>query len=515
VIFRFGSYALDAERHELTRSGKRAALERQVFDILLYFLENRHRVVTRDDVLRAVWRGRLVSESTLSSRITAVRQAIGDSGARQRLIRTVTRGGYRFVGAVTVSRPPGRPVSASDITVSAGDKPSVLIVPFANLSGDAGQDRFLVGLADELTTALIRFRQFVVVPRSIVPPSQGADAARGAAECGVRYVLHGSFRREGGHVRISAQLTDACAQNLLWADRYDCRAQATFELQDQITARLVSAIVPQLEAREHQRLKAEPAGEPDAYALTLAGVRSLRQWTRPGIDRALRLFHQAITTDREFAPAYAMSSYCHVQKQSYGWFSDSVRERAEGAALARAAAELGADNALTLTRAAHAISVLDNDVDGGAVLAERALKLNPLLDDAWYVSGWTMLIAGKPKLAHERLLRARQLSAHDHLIFKIDAASAYALFFTGRYDDATDAAMSALRTRPNYLTAFRIAAASDVLAGRTEQGRRFVAKMRAVDPKLRLSGLPEILPFRRREDFDRWAGALQVAGLPD
>ena len=104
-------------------------------------------------------------------------------------------------------------------------------------------------------------------------------------------MLHGSFRREGGHVRISAQLTDACAQNLLWADRYDCRAQATFELQDQITARLVSAIVPQLEAREHQRLKAEPAGEPDAYALTLAGVRSLRQWTRPGIDRALRLFH--------------------------------------------------------------------------------------------------------------------------------------------------------------------------------------------------------------------------------
>ena len=140
MIFRFGSYALDAERRELTRSGKRAALERQVFDILLYFLENRHRVVTRDDVLRAVWRGRLVSESTLSSRITAVRQAIGDSGARQRLIRTVTRGGYRFVGAVTVSRPPGRPVSASDITVSAGDKPSVLIVPFANLSGDAGQD---------------------------------------------------------------------------------------------------------------------------------------------------------------------------------------------------------------------------------------------------------------------------------------------------------------------------------------------------------------------------------------
>ena len=111
---------------------------------------------------------------------------------------------------------------------------------------------------------------------------------------------------------------------------------------------------------------AEPIGEPDAYALTLAGVRSLRQWTKPGIDRALRLFRQAIAADREFAPAYAMSSYCYVQQQSYGWFADSPCDRAEGVALARAAADLGADNALTLTRAAHAISVLGDDIDGGA-----------------------------------------------------------------------------------------------------------------------------------------------------
>src|SRR5207253_3418444 len=108
----------------------------------------------------------------------------------------------------------------------------------------------------------------------------------------------------------------------------------------------------------------------------------------------------------------AMSSYCYVQQQSYGWFADSPCDRAEGVALARAAADLGADNALTLTRAAHAISVLGDDVDSGAVLVDRALKLNPLLDDAWYVSGWTMLLAGKPKLAGERLLRARELSAH-------------------------------------------------------------------------------------------------------
>src|SRR5262249_39719524 len=222
---------------------------------------------------------------------------------------------------------------------------------------------------------------------SIIPASQGADAARVAAECGVRYILHGSFRREGGHVRISVQLTDASAQTLLWADRYDCRGKATFELQDRITARLISALVPQLEAGEHERLRAEPIGEPDAYALTLAGVRSLRRWTKPGIDQALRLFRQAIAADREFAPAYAMSSYCYVQQQSYGWFSDGARDRAEGVALAPAAAGFGGDNAFIPTNRGAAISVLGDDIDGGAVLADRALTLNPLLDDAWYVSG--------------------------------------------------------------------------------------------------------------------------------
>src|SRR5262249_850859 len=239
--------------------------------------------------------------------------------------------------------------------------------------------------------------------------------------------------------------------------------------------------------------------------------RSLRRWTKPGIDQALRLFRQAIAADREFAPAYAMSSYCYVQQQSYGWFADGARDRAEGVALARAAADLGGDNALILTRAAHAISVLGDDIDGGAVLADRALRLNPLLDDAWYGSGWTMAIAGKPKLAGERLLRAKELSAHGHLIFKIDAANAHALFFNGRYDDAAASAMNALRARPNYLTAYRIAAASDVLAGRTEQGRRLIPKVRAADPRLRLSDLPERLPVRRKSDFGPLAGRLQNA----
>ena len=171
--------------------------------------------MTREDVLRAVWRGRVVSDVNFKQPDHG-----GPSGDRRQRRATAAdpdrgaRGGYRFVGAVTASRPSGHLASGSDIRTPISDKPSVLIVPFVNLSGEGEQDSFLAGLVDELTTALIRFRQFAVVPRSIVPSSQGADADRVAAEWGIRYVLHGSCRREGGHMRISAQLTDASAQTL-------------------------------------------------------------------------------------------------------------------------------------------------------------------------------------------------------------------------------------------------------------------------------------------------------------
>jgi tetratricopeptide (TPR) repeat protein len=190
-----------------------------------------------------------------------------------------------------------------------------------------------------------------------------------------------------------------------------------------------------------------------------------------------------------------MASYCYVQRLSYGWLTDRPRQIAEGVALARQAAELGEDDALALARAAHAISVLGGDIDGGFAFAEQAIRLNPCLAAAWYVSGWTMLFVGKPDLALEHLERARQLSVHDRLIFKIHGAIAYAHFFRGRYDAALRSAGKALRARPNYLTALRAAGASYVLGGQLEQGRRFVEQVRHLDPALRISDLANIAPF--------------------
>jgi TolB-like protein len=514
MIFRFESCVVDGDRCELVRAGKPVSLEPQVLSILLYLLQNRARVVSRDDLLSAVWNGRLVSDSTLSSRMTAVRHAIGDSGAHQRLVRTVTRTGYRFVGVVAEGSSREESKRGDVTSGPPTGRPSIAVVPFANLSDDLTQDRFIAGIVDDLIASLARFRQLAVVPRSVTLPCTGADAAQVALKLGVRYVLEGTFRKEGDRVRVMTQLVDASTTSLLWANRFDGNSRSSFDLQDQITAQLVSAVASRLEQAEYDRVNHRDPGEPDAYSLTLRGLNSLHRWTRDGIDEALRLFRTAIEIDPGNAAAHAMSSYCYVQRQSYGWLTDHTRDRAEGAALARAAAELGADDALALTRAAHAISVLGGDVDGGAVLAERAIRLNPNLDVAWYVSGWIMLFAGKPQAACEHLERARHLSGNDRLIFKIDAASAYAHFFCGRHDESASAAANALRGRPSYLTALRVAGASNVLAGRMKHGREFISRMGRLDPTLRMSGLAEIIPLRR-QDFSKWADALHGAGLPD
>jgi TolB-like protein/tetratricopeptide (TPR) repeat protein len=516
VIYRFAAYDLDDHRCELRRAGEVVAIEPQVFSILLYLLRNRDRIVSRDDLIAGVWDGRIVSESTLSSRLTAVRHAVGDSGERQRLIRTVPRKGYRFIGAVLEGlsdEEPGNNRWAQELSL---DKPSIAVLPFNNLTDDSREDRFLDGLVEDISAALSRFRHLSVITRSAsLLQARNVDAKLVAVEQGARYVVHGTLRKQRTRIRIGVQLIDSRTTALLWAGRFDTRSRGTFDLQDRITASVIGAIVPTLERAEHERVRRQPIRELDAYSYVLRGVESLHQWSRNGIDEALRLFLKATEVEPDSASPYAMAAYCYIQRQSYGWLTDRPREMADGRALARRAAELGKDDALALAKAAHAISALGGEIDDGVVLADQAIRLNPHLAAAWYVSGWTTLFIGKPDLALERLERASQLSVHDRLMFKIHAATAYAHFFRGRYDEALQWAGNALRARPNYLTAMRAVGASHMMAGRAEQARQCVEEVRRLDPALRMSNLAELLPLRRTQDFTRWADALHTAGLPD
>jgi len=277
---------------------------------------------------------------------------------------------------------------------------------------------------------------------------------------------------------------------------------------------VVGEVVTKLEQAEIDLYRRSQSHSPDAYSRVMRGTSILYEWTPDAIQKALDEYRLAVQADPEFAPAYAMGSYCFVQRQSYGLITDYSTECREGIDLAWRAAELGKNDAHALTRAAHVVAALGHDISGGASLIEQAIALNPNLATAWYVRGWLRVFQGDAIGALSDLDHARRLSPYDRLVFKINAAMAYACFFGGRIDDASRFALSAIRERPNYMTGLRVAAASHASAGRMADAKLLAARMRDLDPKVRLSTLARLLPLQS-DDLSRWADALRSAGLPD
>ena len=294
MIFKFDRFSLDADRRELRCGRDLVAVEPQVFDVLQYLIGNRDRVVSNDDLIEAIWHGRIVSEATVATRMNAVRRAIGDSGEQQRFIRTIARKGYRFVGEVggqNESESTGTAAPAAEAekidaaSVSAlalPDKPSIAVLPFTNISGDPEQEYFADGITEDITTALSQFRWLFVIARnsSFVFKGKTVNARKIARELGVRYLLEGSVRKAGNRMRITGQLVDASSSSHLWADRFDGAVDDVFDLQDKVTASVVGAIGPKLEQAEIRRAKRKPTGSLDAYDYYLRGMASLHQETK-------------------------------------------------------------------------------------------------------------------------------------------------------------------------------------------------------------------------------------------
>ena len=295
---------LDVDRRELRRGGDLVTVEPQVFDLLVFLVQNRERVVSKDDLIKGVWDGRIVSESTLTSRMTAVRKAIGDSGEQQRLIRTVPRKGVRFVGHVR-SEQSAAAAAANTMAAPTGpalmppDRPSIAVMPFQNMSGDHDQEYFADGLVDDIITALSRMRWLFVIARnsSFTYKGRAVDVKQVGRDLGVRYVLEGSVRKAANRVRITGQLIDTASGAHLWADRFEGPLEDIFTLQDQVTASVIGAIAPPLEQAEIQRAKRKPTESLDAYDYFLRGMASYYRRSREAIDEALPLFYKAIELD--------------------------------------------------------------------------------------------------------------------------------------------------------------------------------------------------------------------------
>jgi len=523
LAFVFEDFVLDEDGRELRRGGNVVAVEPKVFDLLVHLVVNRQRVITKDDLIDAVWSGRIVSDSALATAVNAARVALGDSGGAQRLIRTLPRKGFRFVGEVREQEAVGR--ATADVAPAwpksnpaLPDRPSLAVLPFTNIGHDPEQDYFADGIVEEMITALSRLRSLFVIARnsSFTFKGRSVDVKEVGRELGVRYVLEGSVRKAARRLRITAELVDATTGMNLWADRFEGALDDVFELQDQVTACVVAAISPQLERAEIARAKRKPTESLDAYDIYLHGMASFHQWTREATDAALRDFYRAIELGPDLAAAYAMAAMGYSRRRGQNWFADREKEASEVRRLARQAVKLGSDDAVTLGFSGYAIAHAAGELDDGAVFIDRALHLNPNLAPTLRASGWVKVWLGEPELAIEHLARAMRLSPLDPYMFMVHTAVSHAHFFAGRYTESALWADKALRERPQTYPAIRILAASLAQSGRDREARSAVARLLQLDPMLCVSNFQETLgPYRHEEYVTHYRDALRKAGLPD
>jgi TolB-like protein/class 3 adenylate cyclase len=396
-------------------------------------------------------------------------------------------------------------------------KPSIAVLPFANMSGDPEQEYFADGMVEDIITALSRFNQLFVIARnsSFTYKGRAVDVRQVAKELGVHFVLEGSVRRAGNKVRITGQLIDAATGAHLWADRFDGALEDVFDLQDKITASVVGAIEPTLRKVEIERARRRPVENLDAYDLYLRALPHVYAF-RPDENLAgLELLRKAIDLDPAYAPALAYAAWCLEQRLVRGWppVGDDDRERA--IALARRAVAAGSEDAMALVAAGFVLVMVARDYDTGLDAVRRALKLNP-------GSGFVALLASAAfcfgSNAEEALMqaeRAMALSPLDPGFFMFLSIAGFAHLFSGRPDQAMDLEKRSIALYPDWDTAYWALVAAYVQLDRLADARVALAKLRSLSPGLTVSGARQRLPIRNPASLDMVLDGMRQAGLPE
>jgi TolB-like protein len=388
------------------------------------------------------------------------------------------------------------------------DKPSIAVLPFANMSGDPEQEYFADGMVEEIITALSRIRWLFVIARnsSFTYKGQTVDVKRVGRELGVRYVLEGSVRKAGGLVRITAQLIEAATGTHLWADRFDGSLEEVFDLQDRVAASVAGVIEPALMAGENTRAAHRPTADLSAYDLYLRAFASF-SWSGSQLRQAFPLIEEAITRDPSYGPALAFAATCCVHLVTDETSPDRGANRQRGIHFARRALAVAGDDPSVLADAAYALACFGEDIDAMIGLVDRALSVNPSYARGWHISGYLRLWAGDADRAIEHAEMARRLSPRAQAGVTSWLLGA-ALFFNRRFEDALPKLRVASETSPYFPTTHRFLAACYAHLALLDEARAAVARLRAITPEV----IPSYrLPFRDPEHRSLYLSGLRLA----
>ena len=524
MILSFGDYEIDVERRELRCAKIPVHVEPQVFDLLVYLVQNCDRVVSKDDLIASVWAGRIVSDSTLTSRINAARKAVGDSGEEQKLIRTIARKGLRFVGAVHTRSDEAAPAHAagppadelhekSRPALPSSERPAIAVLPFVNMSGDPEQEYFSDGITEDIITALSKLRWFFVIARnsSFIYKGKAVHLKEIAEELGVGYVVEGSVRKGGDRVRITVQLNDVATGSHIWAERYDRDLADVFAVQDQITEAIVAAIEPQLYAAEDFRARRKPPNNLDAWDLVMRALSHYWRVTRQDNMVAQALLEKAIAIDPNYGQALSLLATSHMFGVHLGWAdirsAAPVAERAALAAVEADSEDPWAHNAL------GSVYFSTRRLDDSLAEFELALQLNPNFSLAQGYYGLALSYCGRWQEAHEAAQRAIRLSPRDPSSAIYYGVAAYAQFVGRNYQQAIALAREAIRQRGDLTGAYRVLTVAAGMSGQAEVATAALQELRRAQPNISLAWIANQLPWKLDADREHYLEAFRRAGL--
>src|ERR1700694_3774517 len=478
--FAFGPFILDTQRGRLLRNGQPVGVSSKGLQLLEALLSSPGRVLTKTELMQAAWGDTAVEESNLSVQIAALRKQLGPTGDGGDWIRTIPRVGYRFVGLPAQASTEGIAETNSP-PIEREHRPSIVVLPFANLSGEKEQEYLADGITEDIITALTRFRWFFVIARnsSFAYKGKSLDAKQLSHELGVRYLLEGSVRKSGHHVRISAQLVDATSGNHIWAERYDLELTELFAIQDAIAERVAGAIEPELLRTEGAQAVARHTGNMTAWDLVRRGTWHFHQVTHENHLRARELFRQACRLDPELPEAHLWLGRVSAGVVAYGWSDKPVANLQEGMEAALKAIHLDERNPYAHYALAM-VSVYAEQFEQAISAAKKAIEISPSFALGHRGLGMALFFSGRAPEAIAPLEYGLGLSPYDAQNFVWFNVLAPARLFSGRAERALAAAARALQVRPNWWTSLEVLVCCYGALGKWDEARRCAQQMDSV-----------------------------------
>ncbi len=513
--YRFAGFELDTERLEFQAEGEIRALEPQVFDVLRYLVENADRVVSRDELIAAVWQGRIMSDATISVRINAVRKALGDSGARQDLVKTIPRRGFRLAVAVeSLAASVDRLPPAAAAVAPPSDRPSIAVLAFDDLGSASDQGYFADGITDDIITELCRYPDLLVIGRhsSFVYRGQNTDAKTVGRELGVRYVLEGGVRRSGDRLRVTTRLIDAATDHQVWAERYDRELADVFDIQAEIARLVVGAVGANLhEATAARTAQADPSSL-SAYELALRAYARFSRNSRSDLEASRDFARQAIALDPAYARAYSTLAWTHIQDRFSGFTDDPARSL--DLAFDAATKAVALDRTDPFACISFSMVLLHmHQHDRALAELDRAIALSPSYSEAYAQKANVLGFMSRTDEAIAAVETAIRLNPHSPGWYHLMRGRAY--LAVGRLSDALAPLEAAVALSPAMPQGHAALAIAYTGAGQLENARSEVKAIQDMSPGFTCAYLRKTLPYKDRAVLDEQLLVLAAAGLPE